>query len=102
MISRHGRAQLLRVRTLGAYSGSGAWPLNSDVRRISMTGHRAIELLVGFALVSYSAYAISSGRVLGKFRSYSRSENPWSFWVAVLITFGVGAVFLFGGVSWRN
>jgi len=96
-----GRAQSLRERTRGN-GGRLVRPLNSDVRRISMTGHRAIELLVGFALVGYSAYAISTGRVLGKFRSYSRSENPWSFWVAVLITFGVGAVFLFGGVSWRN
>jgi hypothetical protein len=39
---------------------------------------------------------------MGKFRSYSRDENPWSFWTTVLITLGVAAAFLFGTVSWRN
>jgi hypothetical protein len=33
---------------------------------------------------------------MGTFRSYSRSENPWSFWTGVLITLGVGIAFLFG------
>jgi hypothetical protein len=64
--------------------------------------HRAIELAVGFALVGYCAYALYTGNIRGKFRLYSRSENPWSFWTAVLITFGVGLAFLFGAVSWRN
>ena len=64
--------------------------------------HRAVELVVGCALVGYCAYAIHTDQVLGKFRSYSRSENPWSFWTAVLITLGVGTAFLFGAVSWRN
>jgi hypothetical protein len=69
---------------------------------MSAATHRAIEVLIGFALVGYSAYAIFTGNVLGKFRSYSRSENPWSFWTAVLITLAVGTAFLFGAVSWRN
>jgi hypothetical protein len=64
--------------------------------------HRAVELLVGFALIGYCAYAIFTGRVQGKFRSYSRDENPWSFWTGVLITLGVGTAFLFGAVSWRK
>jgi hypothetical protein len=55
--------------------------------------HRAIELIVGFSLVGYCTYAIYTGRVLGKFRSYSRSQEPWSFWATVLITAGVGAMF---------
>ena len=64
--------------------------------------HRAVELVVGSALVGYCAYAIYRGRIMGKLRWYSRSEHPWSFWAAVLITFGIGLVFLFGVVSWRN
>jgi hypothetical protein len=64
--------------------------------------HRAVELLVGFALVGYCAYAIYTGEVQGKFRLYSRSENPWAFWAAVLITLGIGTAFLVGAVSWRK
>ena len=69
---------------------------------MSPATHRAVELLVGFALVGYGTYAIYTGQVQGKFRSYSRSEHPWSFWIAVLITLGVGTAFLLGAVSWRN
>jgi hypothetical protein len=64
--------------------------------------HRAVELLVGFALLGYGAYAIYTGHVQGKFRTYSRSKNPGSFWTTVLIALGIGTAFLFGAVSWRN
>jgi hypothetical protein len=64
--------------------------------------HRAVELLVGFALLGYGAYALHAGKVMGKFRSYSRSEDPWSFWTTVLITLGVATAFLFGAVTWRK
>jgi len=64
--------------------------------------HRAVELVVGFALVGYCAYAISTGNILGKLRWYARSEHPWSFWATVVITFGIGLAFLFGVVSWRK
>ena len=69
---------------------------------MSPGAHRAVELLVGFALIGYGAYAIYTGQVLGKYRPYSRGEDPWSFWTAVVVTLGVGAAFLFGAVSWRN
>ena len=69
---------------------------------MSSATHRAVEILVGLALVGYCAYALYTGQIMGKFRSYSRSENPWSFWTAVLITLGIGTAFLFGAVSWRN
>jgi Protein of unknown function (DUF2490) len=36
-------------------------------------------------VIGYCTYAIYTGQVLGKFRAYSRIENPWSFWAAVLI-----------------
>ena len=64
--------------------------------------HRAVELVIGLAVVGYSAYAIYTGSILGKFRAYHRSENPWSFWVTILITLGIGLAFLSGAVSWRN
>ena len=69
---------------------------------MSSATHRAVEIFVGLALVGYCAYALYTGQIMGKFRSYSRSENPWSFWTAVLITLGIGTAFLFGAVSWRN
>lgn len=69
---------------------------------MSSGSHRAIELLVGFVLLGYAAYAIYKGQVLGKFRPYSRAESPWSFWTTVLITLAVAAAFLFGAVSWRD
>jgi hypothetical protein len=69
---------------------------------MSPPNRRAVELIVGFALLGYGIYAIYTGEVLGKFRSYSRSESPASFWTTVLITLGVAAAFLFGAVSWRN
>ena len=64
--------------------------------------HRAVEVAIGLVLVGYCAYAIYTGEIAGKFRSYSRSEEPWSFWIGALITLGFGLVFLFGAVSWRN
>jgi hypothetical protein len=79
-----------------------ARPLKLSVRRMSATTHRAVELLMGSVLVGYCAYAIYTGRVMGKFRSYERTENPWSFWTTVLIVLGIGTAFLLGFVSWRN
>jgi len=73
-----------------------------DLRPMSTGIHRAVELAIGSAMVGYCAYAIYRGEILGKFRVYSRSEHPWSFWAAVLITFVIGLAFLFGAVSWRN
>jgi hypothetical protein len=53
-------------------------------------------------MVGYCVYAINTGYVPGKFRSYSRVEDPWSFWTSILIMLGVGTAFLFGAVSWRH
>ena len=64
--------------------------------------HRVVELVVGFILVGYCAYAIYSGRILGKFRMYTRAENPGSFWTTVIFTFGIGLLFLFGITAWRS
>jgi hypothetical protein len=72
------------------------------VRPMSTGAHRAIELLVGFSLVGYSAYGIWSGRIAGKLRVFNRGENPWSFWMTVLFTLCIGFVFLLGNVSWRD
>lgn len=64
--------------------------------------HRAIELAIGSALVGYCAYSIYTGSIRGKFRSYSRSENPWSFWISVLLTFLISLIFLLGLAEWRK
>ena len=64
--------------------------------------HRALELLVGFALVVYGAYALHKGEIRGKFRTYTRQETPGFFLLSVLMTLGIGLIFLLGGASWRN
>jgi hypothetical protein len=69
---------------------------------MSPASQRAIELVVGFALVGYCAYAIVTGRSHGKFRMYTRSEDSWMFWLIVLIVFCVGVAFVSGHVSWRH
>jgi len=51
-----------------------------------MVRSRLLEVAVGVALVGYCVYAVSTGEVLGKFRVYSRSEQPWAVWATVLIT----------------
>jgi len=63
---------------------------------------RAVDLLIGVALLGSCAYAMYTGRSIGKFRVYTRSEEPWSFWAGVLIVFGIGVAFLMGYVTWHN
>jgi hypothetical protein len=72
-----------------------------SVRQTEVTSHRLVEIVVGVALVGYCAYAIHMGSVVGRFRSYSRREQPRRFWAIVLITLAFGVVFLLGAVSWR-
>lgn len=69
---------------------------------MSVALHRVVELIVGIALVGYCAYALHTGRILGKYRSYAGDESPGFFWSGVLITFAIGLAFLFGFVSWRK
>jgi hypothetical protein len=69
---------------------------------MSTGAHRAIEVIVGIALVSYCGCAIYSGRIQGSYRSATRTEKPWSFWATVLIAIGVALVFLTGYVTWRH
>lgn len=66
------------------------------------TAHRVLELLVGFALLGYSVYEIYVGEARGKFRYYSRYDEPFSFWTSVLLQLGIAAAFLFGASSWRS
>ena len=63
---------------------------------------RALEVVIGLALVGYAAYSLYTGSILGQFRAYTRSEQPGSFWATVLITFAIGLVFLLGFTSWRK
>jgi hypothetical protein len=76
--------------------------LNPFVRRADEAIHRVIELVVGFSVIGHFIYAMGTGSISGKFRLYTRREHPFSFWATVLIAFGIGIVFMFGQVSWRN
>jgi hypothetical protein len=64
--------------------------------------HRTIEIAIGLTLIGYGAYGLYAGQIRGKFRLYTREEQPGSFWTSVILTFGIGLVFLFGLTSWRN
>ena len=66
--------------------------------------HRAVELVIAFALVGYCAYAIYTEPGVGRSFAHTAAaaSTQRSFWVSVLITFGIGLAFLFGAVSWRN
>jgi len=79
-----------------------ARPLNFNVRRMTTATHRALELLIGLALVAYGAYAIYTGNNRGAFRWYSRSTDPLAYWTGVLIEVGIGVVCIFGSVTGRN
>jgi hypothetical protein len=69
---------------------------------MTTAARRSIERLVGFALVGYGVYSPCKGRIFGRLRFYTRSEDPWSFWTTVMIAFCIGMVFLSGYVSWRD
>jgi hypothetical protein len=53
-------------------------------------------------MLGYCVYAIDSGDVMGGFAHTIVARTPLSFWTTILVIFGIGAVFLFGYVSWRN
>jgi hypothetical protein len=76
-------------------------PCNASVRPTSVSSRRLVEIVLGLALVGYFVYAISSGLVLGRTRSYSRQQDPWRYWAIVLVGLSCGVAFLLGAVSWR-
>ena len=67
-----------------------------------MNTQRVLELVVGMVLVGYCAWCLYTGRLQGKFRQYDRSEDPFSYWSGLILTFAIGLVFLYGTASWRR
>jgi hypothetical protein len=99
-------ARLKSKRDMLCGKRAGAEPPTLALQRkenkaMTTVSHRAVELIVGFAMLGYCAHAIYSGDVMGRFRSYNRRDEPGSFWATILVVSGIGAVFLFGYVSWR-
>ncbi|HTY51201.1 MAG TPA: hypothetical protein VMB48_16055 [Steroidobacteraceae bacterium] len=68
----------------------------------TVTTHRAVEFLVGIALLAYCAYELHTGQASGAFRSYDRHEEPGSYWTSMLLKLGITAAFLFGFATWRD
>ncbi len=68
----------------------------------SATTHRVIELLIGLSLLGFCAYEIYTGEAKGAWRSYSRSEEPWSYWTSMVLKLSITAAFLFGYTAWRK
>jgi hypothetical protein len=66
------------------------------------TAHRALEFLVGLALLGYCTYEIFTGQARGAWRSYNRSVEPWSYWTSMVLKLGITAAFLFGYTAWRD
>ena len=84
-------------------SGASGRPFNSTVRRMSaVITHRVVEVLVGLALLGFSAYEIYTGEAKGAWRSYYRSEEPWWYWTSILLQLAITAAFLFGYTAWRK
>jgi hypothetical protein len=67
-----------------------------------MLSHRTLELIVGISLIGYCAYAVSTGRVVGRWRVHRRADERWAFWGTILLVLLVGGLFLLGTVSWRE
>jgi hypothetical protein len=67
-----------------------------------MFARRLVEVFFGVVIIGSSAYAIRNGSFRGAWRSYSRANEPWSFWSAVMVSAALGACFLFGLTSWRE
>jgi hypothetical protein len=92
--------EIVRPRRL---AGVVSRPLNFTVRRMNTAStHRVIELLIGLALLGYCAYEIYTGKARGAYRSYDRSEEPWSYWTSMVFKLGITAVFLLGYTAWRS
>ena len=67
-----------------------------------MLARRLVEVLIGVGLIGFCLHAIWTGYARGSYRSYSRVNEPGSFWTTVLIVLAIGAAFLFGATSWRT
>ncbi len=66
------------------------------------TIHRVIEILIGLGLLGFCAYEAYTGEARGAWRSYCRSEAPWSYWTSILFKLGITAAFFFGYTAWRK
>jgi hypothetical protein len=55
--------------------------------------------LLGAALVIYVAYALAYGRVYARHgvwgKSYSRDDDPWSYWSSIVVYVGLAVALLF-------
>jgi|HubBroStandDraft_1064217.scaffolds.fasta_scaffold334022_3 hypothetical protein len=67
-----------------------------------MLGRRLVELFFAVVLIGVCVQAIRTGEYRGGWRSYSRTDDPFSFWSGVVITLAIGLCFLFGFTSWRQ
>jgi hypothetical protein len=57
---------------------------------------RGVKFLIGLALLGLCIYEIYTGQARGRFRTYDRDEEPWSFWSSVLLKLAVTCGFLCG------
>jgi hypothetical protein len=64
--------------------------------------HRLIEHLIGVALLIYCAYELYTGEARGAWRSWSRREHPWSYWISMVFKLAITAAFLLGYTTWHD
>jgi hypothetical protein len=55
-----------------------------------------LNVAVAASVVCFCAYAIYSGEIRGGWRSYSRREQPVTFWAMVIIALAAAVAILFG------
>jgi hypothetical protein len=54
------------------------------------------RFLIGLALLGYTVYEIRTGQSRGKWRTYDRHNEPWSFWSSISLQLGISFLFLSG------
>lgn len=70
---------------------------------MSTTGKGILEIVLGFALIGYAAFGVVNGSIVGKWRVYTRRDNPVLFWATAAIAVLIGlacfyrAALVFGG-----
>jgi hypothetical protein len=57
---------------------------------------RGIKFLIGLALLGLCVYEVYTGRARGRFRTYDRYDEPWSFWSSIVVKLALTCGFLCG------
>jgi hypothetical protein len=54
---------------------------------------RVVRALLGLVLIAVCVYEIYTGTAQGKFRTYDRYREPWSYWTSIVLTLLISSLF---------